>query len=146
MEFEIGTKVVKLSTQAHGFVHDTRQKRALVVEVKWEHSGVKQWLPAEELRVCDALVAPPATRITPWGRTTPAYLRALRKTLREQPKTPNKAILRKEEEKVADRLLSLSSKRKNRSKMKAKKIIAEFEARRNPGKRSATWFASLPEE
>ena len=143
IELEIGDRVIKKSTGEAGFVHDTRKKRALMIEVHWETTNLCQWLPAEELRAPAASDPPPPTRITPWGRTTPSYLVTLRKQVRSTRRKPDP---KRAQEKLAEKLLSLSGARKNRTKMKAAKMIAEFEDRMSPGKRKAEWFESLPDE
>jgi len=131
IEIEIGDQVVHKRTGEYGFARNVRKNRTLMVEVKWDVSGLTQWLPSEELRLPDKGEAVAPVKPTQWGRTTPAYLKDLRTKLRHE--RPKDFIYPKEKrlaiEKLADDLVSLSTKRKNRSRHRAKGKIQYFEKR-----------------
>jgi hypothetical protein len=123
MDYEIGSRVMRKYNDEWGFIHGIRQARTTMVEVRWEASGTKQWLPAQEVRPLDKTDAPPPVRPTSWGNTTPKYLTALRKQLRQNPNRFEARDKARADKKLADKLVCLSDKRKNRSKMKAQKWV-----------------------
>jgi hypothetical protein len=57
---EIGDRVVRKQNEQKGYIHDVRQGRIIMVNVRWL-GGVTagEWLPAEEVRVWDKLPLPP---------------------------------------------------------------------------------------
>lgn len=130
MELEVGMRVVRASGE-FGFVADVEKRRCWMVEVRWELSGIKEWIPVDQVKRCPLICAPTAKPLTSWGKTTPSYLVKLRKSLRDA--RPKNYVHPKEKqlaaEKFADELLSLSSQRKNRSRQKAKLKIQGFEKR-----------------
>lgn len=122
--FEVGDRVVRKSTEQAGFVHGVRKNKTLMIEVRWDASGLKIWLPAEEFRVWDKAEVPPPARITSWGRTTPLYLQLLGKAARSKAKRSR--IAKWNPEAAADKLLQLSAKG-NKGRNKARKLIAKIE-------------------
>src|ERR1700690_4491136 len=58
MEYEVGDRVMQKSSDEWGIVQATRQTRVLLVEAQWS-TGVKQWLPADQLRPFDKAQTPP---------------------------------------------------------------------------------------
>jgi hypothetical protein len=130
VQLEIGSRVIRISTEESGFIHAMNKGRALMVEVRWESTGIKQWLPADQVRIWDKIAAPPPKPLTIWGRTTPEYLVSLRYKLAHDPAVLQAREERKKKqkaEKLADTLAGLSDRRKGRSKAKAKRLIRKFE-------------------
>ena len=123
-DFEIGMRVIRKRTDEAGFIRGVRKAKATMVEVRWETSGVSQWLPAEEVRVYDKSDPAPTPQRTGHGNTTPQYLVDLRKELRARRNT--QYIADRRVEKLRAALVGLSDSRKNRTKMKASKLIQKF--------------------
>lgn len=124
MGFRVGVRVVRRGE--YGFIHNLEKRRVWMAEVRWESTGVKEWLPLEELRPCDVAAPPPPVKPTPWQRTTPDYIVKLRKELRAKPQKPSKILEQLAQRELADRLLSLSGKHGARSKGKADKLIRRY--------------------
>ena len=127
MEFSIGDRIIRKSSQEPAFVQDTRKARTMMVEVRWESTGLKQWLLAEEFKAWDKATAPPITQKTGWGNTTPAYLVELRRQQWKNPDRKQTKELDRRIKRLTETLVSLSDKKKSKSKRKAKKLIAAFE-------------------
>src|ERR1700679_2130529 len=108
MDFEVGDKVVRKSTLELGSVQSTRRAKALMVEVKWDATGVKQWLPAEEFQPWDKSELPPPPYVSPWGRTTPGYIIGIRSSaqVRDERKNRLSQPSKKSLETIADSLSS----------------------------------------
>jgi hypothetical protein len=101
--------------------------------VRWEDTGIRQTLPVEEFRHWDkATVPPPMPISTPHGNTTPKYLVALREERAKHPEKNRKKERKLMEAQLAKDLIGLSDKRKNRTKNKAKKLIANFDRNMPP--------------
>jgi hypothetical protein len=130
MEFEVGNRVVHNSNERCGFIYSIEKRRVLMVEIRWEDTGIKQWLPAEELRLWNKAKTPPPKPVTPWGRTTPDYLVQMRYKLSHDPavlaERKERWAKKKKEEQLAKDLDRLSEKRKTRSRKKAKRLISKF--------------------
>lgn len=128
--FAIGDRVLRKSNDQAGFVKDKRPARIEMVEVRWEQCERTEWLPSEELRLWDKSTPPPPPAVTPWGRTTPAYLVEIRRKIFADPARRYEYAKSKQKQiaqmKMADRLVSLSGQKKGRSRNKAKKIIEEY--------------------
>ena len=127
LELEVGMRVARAAGE-YGFVVAKEKRRCWMIQVRWDSSGIKQWIPADQVRFCPVIEAPPVRKLSRRGKTAPAYLVKLRKTLRgSQP------IQIKEKEsavgKLANDLAGLSERRKNRSRHKAKHKIQVFESR-----------------
>lgn len=127
MDLQVGMRVARAAGE-FGFVASIEKRRCWMVEVRWDDSGIKQWIPADQVRECPVVEAPAVKPSTSFGRTTPAYLVKLRKTLRQQrPKNYVHPVQKKKEaERIADDLMRLSDKRKNRSRNKARRKIQIF--------------------
>ena len=123
--FEVGDKVIRKTTEDVGYVHSIRKYKVLMVEVRIDATGLRQWFPAEEFRMWDKNEIPPQVELTRWGRTTPAYMVNLRnsKQVRDIRDNRNK---RYEEYRLAESLLALSDKRKQRTRNKAAKLIKDY--------------------
>lgn len=148
MEFSVGDFVVHKLNEDKGFIRNLRKAKATMAKVRWEESGITQWLPSEELRLWDKATAPAPAKVTSRGNTTPDYLVGLRKKLRQNPHRFKKENRKRAEARLAESLISLSGRRKGRTRAKAKKLITEFESH-NPAsapERRAEWFANLPED
>ena len=74
MEFHVGQRVIRKSSERSGFIYGKNRRRVPMLEVRWEDSGLKEWLPAEEFRLWDKSEIPPPTRTTYRGRTTLQYI------------------------------------------------------------------------
>lgn len=124
----VGDRIMRKSNLEGGCILGARKQSSGVymVCVAWDSTGTEQWLPSEEVRPWDKLQAPPVAKPTPWGRTTPAYLVALRRDLRIN-SGGRKQTGKTAEDQLADKLAKLSGRRKNRSRQKAKKLVAEYE-------------------
>jgi hypothetical protein len=122
MDFEVGDKIMRLRSDDWGTIISTRMNRVLLVEVRWEATGIIQTLPSQELRAWDKEEAPGAARITVWGNTTPGYLMALRKTIRDDPDRFAKKDKQRKEKAMADKLAGLPK----RHKRKAASIVKRF--------------------
>ena len=147
MSFELGVRVVRKSDEQPGFIHNIRKNRVEMVEVRWESSGIKEWVPADSVRIWDKQQAPPRPHKTTRVNTTPGYLVNLRHKITVYPQKNRKKEQSLRERQLAADLLSLSDKRKNRTKMKAQKLIANFDRNITPQhtKRSnADWIDLLP--
>lgn len=127
MEFSVGDRIIRKSSQESGFVHETRKARTLMIEVRWESTGIKQWLPAEEFKAWDKATSPPVVQKTGWGNTTPAYLVELRRQQWKKPDRMQAKVLDRRIKRLTETLLNLSDKKKSKTKRKAKKLIAAFE-------------------
>jgi hypothetical protein len=130
MDLEVGMRVAR-AVGEFGFVAATEKRRCWMVEVRWDSSGIKQWIPADQVRYSPVVEAPPVRKL-PWrGKTAPAYLGKLRKTLRGV--TTKNSVPPQEKEKATKKLTgelaALSGKKKNRSRHKARRKIVVFEAR-----------------
>jgi hypothetical protein len=123
--YAVGDRIIRKRDGESGFITDTRKVRALMVEIRWDATGIKQWLPSEEFKPWDRSDAPPPVQKTWLGRTTPIYLVELRRKnpLKKDPMREK----RKAEERLADDLTGLSSRKKNRSRNKARKLIARWD-------------------
>lgn len=124
--FEVGDRIIRKRDGESGFITDSRTARVLMLEVRWDSSESKQWLPAEEFKAWDRSDPPPPIKTNWTGRTTPAYLVDLR---RRNPvkKNPMKEE-RKAQDKLADDLAGLSGRKPTRSRNKARKMISKFHA------------------
>ncbi len=123
--FEVGDRVIRKRDGESGFITDSRTARVLMLEIRWDSTETKQWLPAEEFKAWDRSDAPPPVKLTWIGRTTPAYLVDLR---RKNPlkKDPMKEQ-RRAEAKLADDMASLSRRKKTRSRNKARKMVDNYQ-------------------
>ncbi len=139
MDWEVGQRILRKSNGREGYIHSIVRKR--LIEVRWTDTAVCEVLPIEEFRLPDRTEPPTAESRTSWGNTTPRYLVDLRKKLRSEPKPPNPFEVRASQERLANQLVGLSGKKKNRSRMKAQKIVAQFEARNRTAKE---WENILP--
>jgi len=119
--FEVGCRVIRGRDGRSGFIHDMEKQRCPMIEVRWDDTGIKQWLPAEEFRVWDKVEKPEPARVSGNGSTAPAYLKSLRSYERRQPRRV--AI-----EALTENILRLSGKRKNRSLNKVKGLVKQFES------------------
>ena len=81
MELEAGMRVVRGAGE-YGFVLSREKRRIEMVEVRWEASGIRQTIPAEQVTPCPAVAPPPPRSLTPRGRSTPEYLVKLRKQIK----------------------------------------------------------------
>lgn len=129
--FEIGDKIIRISNEEVGFIHDTNKGKVIMVEVRWEATEIKQWLPAELVRPWDKASAPPTNALTGWGRTTPQHLIDIRYELSHDPvvlqQRKERWQQKKKEENLANTLFGLSNRHKTRSKKKAQTFIKKFE-------------------
>jgi hypothetical protein len=126
--FEVGDRIIRKSNELCACVTSSEKRRVLMVEVKWDATGLKQWLPAEEFRLWDKSDPPPPVRKTRWGRTTPGYIIGLRSSAqcyheRQQRLAKNST---KRLENLTEALCSLSDRKKGRSQNKARKLIKKF--------------------
>lgn len=112
---KVGDRVVRKSTLESGYIYTAKKlpSGCYMVAVLWDGKESTQWLPSEEVR--------------PWDKMPPP-LPGPEPTRRKFFKRPLSNARRKEMEaqKLADKLVGLSGKRKNRSKSKAEKLIAKF--------------------
>ncbi len=131
MRFEVGDRVIRKQNDAVGSVQSVRRTRVEMVEVKWEADGIKFWLPSEEFRLWDKSEAPTPPKVNWQGRTTPTYITHMRssKQVKDQAFVRRAGWTPKDSEKMADEILRLSAKRKNRSRNKAKKLVSELRKR-----------------
>lgn len=125
--FEIGDAVARKSTGQAGFIHQVRKARATMLLIHWS-DGSSGWLPEYEVRPADTQIPPPAKPLTSWGRTTPQYLVDLRKQLRNDT-WKKRRIEQIAQQQLADSLAGLSGRKKNKTKMKAAKLIEQYELR-----------------
>lgn len=130
MDFEVGQRVIRGSNGQSGFIHAVEKRRTLMLEIKWESSGTKQWLPASEVRAWDKLSepikTPPIDKRNRKQRTSEvlkldAELRKARREYWEKKKVVGM---------YGDYLYSLSDERKNRTKMKAKKVFSKIKTQK----------------
>jgi hypothetical protein len=124
-ELKKNSRVMHKTNEQVGVIHSVRKGRVLMIEVRWEQTGIKQWLPAEEVRLWDKAIIPVTKPTTSWGRTTPEYIVKLRTTARHRKRISGQ---QREQKKVAEYLLSLSDTKKPRTKRKAHNAIKHYNA------------------
>jgi hypothetical protein len=138
MTMEVGDRIIRKFDRRAGFVHDVRIARTVMVEVRWDDTDGRQWLPAEEFQPwTQADPPPPPATVTRLGRTTPAYLLDLR---RKNPLKKDSTRERKlAEQQLANDLAGLSGRKKTKSRSKAKKLIKRFEYGSAPQNMRRKW-------
>jgi hypothetical protein len=133
MEFQVGQRVVRKTSEQSGFIHEKRRGKVVMLEVRWEESGIKQWLPAEEFRLWDKSATPPPSGLGYRGRTTPDYISRIRssKQCKDERNRRYGKMTRKELEEVGNALMTLAGNKKQRGRNKAKKIVAPWIRKEN---------------
>lgn len=113
----IGDRIVRKSTLASGYIVQANKmpSGAYMVRVQWDSDDSTQWLPSQEIRPWDKLKVPEQ-------KPAVEYKRYRRSLYQQSP-----AARKKAQDNLADQMAALSGKRKNRSKNKAKKLIAKWE-------------------
>src|SRR5271167_648943 len=121
MQFEVGSRVIRISSGESGFVHDMNKGRVVMVEVRWESTGKKQWLPEEEFRVWDKFSGPVTG---PPGGVEQQNLfdAAARQKASLEGRAAKRAYWEEKRriERLTETLVGLSNNRKTRSRKKAK--------------------------
>src|SRR5271170_5978015 len=105
--FEVGDRIVRRFSGLAGFVSATEKRRAAMVEIRWDATGLKQWLPAEEFEPwSEKQQLPPEVKTTSWGRTTPAYITRIRssKQCKDERKNARANLSQNKLESFADEL------------------------------------------
>jgi len=128
---DIGSHVVHVNTQKTGFVQSFVQRRAPMVQVKWEHSDMIEILPIAMIRPSDKAASPPPQKLVPLARNTPAYMLAIKKQNTWEKRKSNQKKRLAAENLTRD-LLKLSNPRKPRIQNYAKKLIAKYNRRTTP--------------